>query len=182
MHMSARLPRQVLCLVCPCSLIELGPGCLPHLAHDVPHVGVVHGVARYRSRVAIEDVHQVSLLAVLQNQVKLVHLPAHRPNASEKKIRERRRQLFLLFQEGESESRSLHFTSRGTCTHGLGSNPTSKAWYLFLMTTMRQEGAPVPLKIEFSRASAGNSLCLAFLLGETVPRPQPRTSNNNNQN
>lgn len=82
--MSARLPRQVLCLVCPCSLIELGPGCLPHLAHDVPHVGVVHGVARYRSRVAIEDVHQVSLLAVLQNQVKLVHLPAHRPNASEK--------------------------------------------------------------------------------------------------
>lgn len=45
-----------------------------HLSHDVPHVGIVHGVASNRPRVSVEDVHQVTLLAVLEHQVQLVHL------------------------------------------------------------------------------------------------------------
>lgn len=45
-----------------------------YLAHDIPDVGIVHRVARDRSRVSVEDIHQVPLLAILQHQVQLVHL------------------------------------------------------------------------------------------------------------
>lgn len=40
-----------------------------HLAHDVPHVGVVHGITGHRPRVAVENVHEISLLAVLEHEV-----------------------------------------------------------------------------------------------------------------
>lgn len=45
-----------------------------YLAHDVPHVGIVHRVALDRSCVTVQDVHQVPFLAVLKHQVQLVDL------------------------------------------------------------------------------------------------------------
>lgn len=60
-----------------------------HLAHDVPNVGVVHGVALDRSRVPVEDVHQVSLLAVFEHQIQLVDLTIDRTRASQERTARR---------------------------------------------------------------------------------------------
>lgn len=51
---------------------------VPYLAHDVPDISIVHGVARHCPRISVENIHQVALLAVLQHQVQLVHLSSLR--------------------------------------------------------------------------------------------------------
>lgn len=47
---------------------------LSYLAYYIPDISVIHRVACDSSRVAVENIHQVSLLAVLQYKVQLVHL------------------------------------------------------------------------------------------------------------
>lgn len=81
---------------------------MPHLAHDVPHVGVVHRVAGYRSRVAVKDVHQVALLAVLKHQVQLVHLSTHPAQSVRDFTRELCKVDVSLLSSRTNASQSLH--------------------------------------------------------------------------
>lgn len=63
-HRASSLPRLPGMVIAECE----------YLAHDVPHVGIIHWVALDRSCVTVEDVHEVPFLAVLEHQIQLVHL------------------------------------------------------------------------------------------------------------